>query len=221
VEGGSAHYFSDIQHWTAFFFIAYYGSLLIQNIEHKILLRLTYGVCILMIFLGAVNCLYSFKMLAKDNYITKQGVLGKEIRHVNLVSTAEMIDNRALFFTQALKMALVQNENFHKLKAIAALDNLPRKKERILYIEDEQWLTEYLQCYKYPFLLTGTTGISLLNGFSLNDCYWGGYGVEYYRDIRSFPAGQDLCDLVASPMFEEIISYNINKESYTIITCKK
>lgn len=222
IEGGSAHYFSDIQHWTAFFFLAYYSSILLEQFrKSRAMLRLSFAFAAILIVLSGANCFYSLTVVAKDNYVTKESILGKEIRPIETVSTAEILRHRSTFFTHDLNAALASNDDFRKLKALSRLDTVSQKQNRILYVEDEEWLEKYLQCYKYPFLLTAITGIALLDGYSLTECHWGGYGVEYYQDPKSMVAEKDLCGLVKNPIFQEIILYNIDHASYKTIPCMK
>lgn len=219
VEGGSAHYFSDIQHWTAFFFIAYYSGYWFQNTK-KVSRTLIYTASLLLLALCTFNSLYSFERLLKDNYITKQNLLRPKIFDVDLITTRELINNGSTLFNPELRTRLHANKDFNKLKSLISLDTLSNKKNLLLYIEDETSLSEYLPCYKLPFFMTGTTGIALLNGFSLKDCFWGGYSVEYYQENRNISKDQHLCSLVENKIFKGIISYNIIEQTYETINCQ-
>jgi hypothetical protein len=218
VEGGSAHYFSDIQHWMAFISIGYYAPLLYSKPVNRKIKMAGYATGCLLLALASANAFFSFERTIKDNYITKQTVLGRAARNIDAVTSAEILENRETFFTRRLQTVLEGNNDYHKLMTFSALDQLADKEARILYIEDDQWLTQYLPCYKSAFFATAVTGIALLDGFSLDDCFWGGYSVEYYKGNKA-TSTPNYCDRVQNDMFEEVVSYNFEKQSYRIIDC--
>jgi hypothetical protein len=220
IAGGSAYYFSDIQHWTALFFIAYYLNLSIPHLKKRGLL-LVYGFALLAVIAASLNSLYSWSRLWKDNYITKRCIQGTVNFNQDLISIRELISQRSVLFDKSLKTKLMEHEDFSKVTFLISLNGLEHKEAKILYVEDENTLSRYFPCYKFPFFVAATTGMSLFRGYSLRDCYWGGYGVEYYDKDRTVSKNENICELLNNPTFRAVVSINIAGQSQKVTACNK
>jgi hypothetical protein len=220
IAGGSAYYFSDIQHWTALFFIAYYYTFCIKFIDNRYW-KLIGIAGVLFMILSINNGIYGFEKVLKDNFSTKSCILGGKIYYTDYVKMHEIEQNTSIFFDENLKNRLAENEDFSRLIFLTSLDNMEHKGSRILHLEDEAILSKYLPCYKAPFFITAATGMSLFNGFSLKRCYYEDYGVEYYTRDDTVSNSENICEHLRNPVFKEVVYCNIAAQSYKIISCKK
>jgi len=218
ISGGSAYFFSDIQHYTALFFMSYYLNFYIPYIKEKTL-RVVYAICFFLMIFPFYNCMYAFKRLVKENFVTKNCILGRCKYSLDFVKMRDLFNNPSIFLDKRLNDALLLNKDFIRMKFLISLDSLSHKERKILHFEDQDFLLKYLPCYKVPFLITAVTGISLFNGYSIYRCYYADFGVEHYRRTDSVSKEQNICKFLNPRIFREVVYCNITDRSYRVVEC--
>ena len=219
ISGGSAYYFSDIQHWSALFFMPYYATYFIKHFQ-GIKLKIINFIALLCLLFAIKNCLYSGVRLLKENFVAKSAIMGKGHYALDYVKMHDLFTNTSIFSDRMLNIKLKENTEFRKLLFLTSLDRLKNKEKRILYIEDDKALLNILPCYKSPLFITSATGMSLLNGLSRGQCYCIDYGFEYYSRGDTISADMNVCRFIHNPIFKEVVSCNVLAQTYTIVPCK-
>ncbi len=218
IEGGSAFYFTDPEHWTALFCIAYYLPLCLSQLDSR---KMKWSViagtfCMVAITL---NSLYSAMRVWKDNYATKNTILGQPNYSLENVTLGELISHRSVLWNRRLRKRLREHPGYRKVEFLRSLEKMSNKSSKILYVLDEGSMSRELTCLKFPFFTVAATGMCLFEGYSVNECYWGNYGVEYYDITRKTP-DDNVCERISNPRFRDFVSVNVSEEKVSVTNCK-
>lgn len=226
IAGGSAFYFSDIQHWIAFPVIGYFLPTVINNIRIRYRVGLG-GLGIVMMFYCYSNSLNVFEKFFNESIEMKGYIMtGAIIPKIKLEYSqmSEIRSRMKVMFDDSLKIKEQRNAGLalvgDQIGFLSSLDTLPDKSKKILFLTSDSLLSRFIPCNKLPFIISSLTGLASFDGYSVVRCPWQNYGVAYYTREAPITKNQDICPLLTDKRFKEVVYCNVDSMTYRIVPCK-
>ena len=93
ISGGSAYYFSDIQHWSALFFIPYYSTYFIKHFQGMKLKIINFFTLLCLLF-AMKNCVFNGVRVLKENFVTKSAIMEKGHYTLDLIKLSKNMERK-------------------------------------------------------------------------------------------------------------------------------
>lgn len=247
--GTHGEFFTEIQFFVAAtVLIAYLTTtdrLFFKHwIKPKIKQIVAIGLFLLFVQVFYSNGHYNVRFMIDGNFSFRKEAIGDHSNSVPRLDMTEFIregkfsklDSIVLVYGQPVQQALNKKKEYHFVKALRDLNNLPRQERAasLLHIDyKHSGLSLPIYCFEVVFLAPALAGIAQLNGMMTeSDCILSAHGLErdYYgfwayqfrtqADSEKLYSDEDLIKMTKSLGFNQLIIYRPDLGMFEKISCQ-